>query len=1227
MEPNSTSNFLSAASFWEPEWIPEISAWWEHAPFAFWLIGQLRPRSFVELGVHWGYSYMACCQAVEKHGSETTCTAVDTWKGDPQSGFYDNQIYATLEQYNSRKYAHFSKLIRSSFDEARPAFAEKSIDLLHIDGLHTYEAVKHDFETWRPCISDCGVVIFHDTNVRENDFGVLRLWEELREKYPSFEFLHGYGLGILGVGNQLPVTLKNLFSIGRNSAGAHEIRVAYQRLGKAFSQEAAPRLPSEIRVEKPRSPALDRQLKKLQDEQFKLQKKYRDGLATNEKNFRKQERALLQQNKALRKIIQSAQTWQRRSWFQRAFHHWRAPALPVLKISPLISSSRPVSALTLKVLSTVFNEAYYLSKNPDATHSNLTPLEHYRTIGWKLNVRPHPLFDVVWYLQQNPDVAAAGHEPLQHYLEHGWKNGRAPHRFFDPDYYLQTFPDVLAKNQEPLGHYLQTGWKKDRQTSPHGRFDWQHEMPNLAALISLDDVTAILGTRFFSWLKNRDANKPVILLVTHESTRTGAPIVLLNLAEKLREKYSVIMLDLRVGPLQSNFQQAVDYYAGFGTRAQTSEADVALHLHLLAAHCPIYFALVNTLSAAKIPRLLMLQNIPCVHLIHEFAEAWRPRTALPAVVLHAGKLVFPAQIVLESAQRVCPELKRSDTLILPQGLCRPPTSLDPAEKETVPRALRPPGWEDAFVIFGMGSVEYRKGVDLFLLCAEQIIRRNPAKKIRFVWFGAGFVTEKTNHFGVYLEDQLRKISISGAVAILDEITDVNLAYAGADVCFISSRLDPFPLVAQEAMQHALPVLCFVGATGTAEMLAADPVTKECVLPYLDVAAAGQQLQKWIDDPGLRIEIGLRCQQMAATLFDFDHYATQIEKAAVEQVELNDRQSREAAEIEQSHILDLPYFRSPIQPEIWSGPGRYQVHSWARGIVARKPFPGFHPRIYAERNHLADSDPLVHFLRSGKPAGPWLTTVISPLSPGEGVCVGGRVALHIHLFYADMAEEISRRLYRNQTRVDLFISVPNEEIADLARLKFTPCAANRMEVAVVPNRGRDMGPFLRTFAGVLGRDYDIIGHQHTKKSLHSSKQTHIALWKDFLFENHTGGEHAMMDAILSTMTADPAIGIVFPDDPNAMGWGKNHAIANDLLSRMELPSVACEAINFPVGNFFWARTAVLQKMLDLDLQWEDFPEEPVPVDGSILHAIERLLPLVSESAGFRSAVTAVPGFTR
>jgi hypothetical protein len=223
---------LSNASYWLPDH-EGVSAWWEHVPFAFWLVDALRPRTFVELGTEQGVSYLAFCQAVAQLGVPSTGYAVDHWQGDEHTGFYGEEVFEQLSAYHDRHYASFSRLVRSSFDEAVGYFEDGSIDLLHIDGLHTYEAVRHDFETWQPKLSDRAVVLLHDANVRERDFGVHKLWTELRDRYPSFEFVHGQGLGVLGVGADVPPQVLGLLEIERDSERLADVRVVYARLGES----------------------------------------------------------------------------------------------------------------------------------------------------------------------------------------------------------------------------------------------------------------------------------------------------------------------------------------------------------------------------------------------------------------------------------------------------------------------------------------------------------------------------------------------------------------------------------------------------------------------------------------------------------------------------------------------------------------------------------------------------------------------------------------------------------------------------------------------------------------------------------------------------------------------------------------------------------------------------------------------------------------------------------
>jgi hypothetical protein len=225
---------LRPVVFGRPQRLAWPPSWATHIPFAFWVVDAMRPRTFVELGTHTGVSYSAFAQAVQTLGLTTACYAIDTWEGDAQAGYYGDDVFAEWSAFHDRQFGGFSRLVRSTFDEALPHFTDGSIDLLHIDGLHTYEAVRHDFETWLPKLSRQAVVLLHDINVREGDFGAWKHWDETRAVYPSFTFTHGHGLGVLAVGREPSPDVSWLTSLPAGSADVAAVHRVFSTIGDVW---------------------------------------------------------------------------------------------------------------------------------------------------------------------------------------------------------------------------------------------------------------------------------------------------------------------------------------------------------------------------------------------------------------------------------------------------------------------------------------------------------------------------------------------------------------------------------------------------------------------------------------------------------------------------------------------------------------------------------------------------------------------------------------------------------------------------------------------------------------------------------------------------------------------------------------------------------------------------------------------------------------------------------
>ena len=184
--------------------ISEIeTAWTDHINFAQWIVEKKNPDVIVDLGVD--YAYSTFCFALPKIGH---VYGIDSFEGDGHTGTRNTYDYVN-EIKNQLNFNNIT-FIKGYFDDIAKDW-DKKIDILHIDGFHSYEAVKNDYETWSKFVKDDGIILFHDTCVDNPDFGVKRFFDELQ--LPKLNFTCSYGLGVVSKNKELIQEIDMVFSI------------------------------------------------------------------------------------------------------------------------------------------------------------------------------------------------------------------------------------------------------------------------------------------------------------------------------------------------------------------------------------------------------------------------------------------------------------------------------------------------------------------------------------------------------------------------------------------------------------------------------------------------------------------------------------------------------------------------------------------------------------------------------------------------------------------------------------------------------------------------------------------------------------------------------------------------------------------------------------------------------------------------------------------------------
>jgi FMN phosphatase YigB (HAD superfamily)/glycosyltransferase involved in cell wall biosynthesis len=241
-------------------------------------------------------------------------------------------------------------------------------------------------------------------------------------------------------------------------------------------------------------------------------------------------------------------------------------------------------------------------------------------------------------------------------------------------------------------------------------------------------------------------------------------------------------------------------------------------------------------------------------------------------------------------------------------------------------------------------------------------------------------------------------------------------------------------------------------------------------------------------------------------------------------------------------------------------------------------------------------------------------------PLEGIPVG-RIAVHAHIFYADVATEFADVLGHMPFAFDLFVSVPSEEvrIASQTALEHLP-KVSQLKIVVVPNRGRDVAPMFCTFGEEL-RNFDYLAHIHSKKSLYNDGATQG--WREYLLDQLFGSP-THIKKIFALLSASTGVGLVYPQNYSKLPYWANTWLSNKPLGRMWCQRLGIGDMpqgyfDYPAGSMFWARTSALKTLFESGLKLEDFPPETGQQDATFAHCLERLFALTANHSGYETAI--------
>lgn len=517
----------------------------------------------------------------------------------------------------------------------------------------------------------------------------------------------------------------------------------------------------------------------------------------------------------------------------------------------------------------LFDAEYYLRLNLDVRASGLNPLEHFLRFGLAEGRQPHPLFDSTFYEAEAFELTNEYDSWFEHFVEEGGQLGLSPCKQFDAKHYKKVFPSCTTN---PLEHFQlesrKAGFTQAQRLaaifaeSCDDGYDQANkkDLP-ISALLFSSNIS--LETNLLKW---ESSPKPIMVFFGHEATRTGAPLILLELVRRFSNAgYECFVILAQGGALVKDYEKFATVQVLIDVIplvAQTRKCFDALSPFIEQAR--VRGAVINTGTIAGLYDELKQMGIHTVTLVHEFMDGFSDEH-MQALYRSTDEIVFPSRFIQDLCNQTL-AFGGLPTHVKAQGILK--ENFGNMDKRQARHELRQklnlP--ENAFIVLGVGSLDIRKGFDFFLAAAKKFSNRADLERpVYFVWLGAGKAAHFSLHY--YANWDVQQAGLEDVVKILQNSPDNELFFAGSDVFFMCSRQDPFPCVVQESLASALPVVSFAGSGGAQEMLKNGGGT---VCPYADTDSVCEAISQYLHDEHKRAAHGAT-GKAAAEKMDFIEY--------------------------------------------------------------------------------------------------------------------------------------------------------------------------------------------------------------------------------------------------------------------------------------------------------------------------------------------------------------------